>query len=412
MKKVKNILISAYACEPHKGSEPGIGWHWVIELARLEYNVHVITRSNNKEVIEAELNTLEPLKNLSFHYYDLSRFYRNAKKKIPFGVYFYYFFWQFGIVNLAKNIVNNHNIDVVHHITFGVFRQPSFLYKLKKPFVFGPVGGAETTPNRLLASLGKKEYATELFRNFVNRLFKYSPILNRMYKKTDLILCKTPETSAFLSKRFDNKKKVRVEIGVENTNANQEIKVNNNEALKILYVGRFIGWKGVYLGVDAVKKAMDNDPEISFTMIGKGYAKEKLLKQSKGYNINFLDWVKQEELFNYYSSYDCFLFPSFHDSSGTVILEAFSFGLPVICLNLGGPKELVNEKCGFVIDVEGKSSDQISTDISNTILRLNKDKKLLLDLKKGAKKEVTQYTWANAVKTIYNDINSDLFCKN
>ena len=51
MKKVKNILISAYACEPQKGSEPGIGWHWVVELARLEYNVHVITRSNNRENI-------------------------------------------------------------------------------------------------------------------------------------------------------------------------------------------------------------------------------------------------------------------------------------------------------------------------------------------------------------------------
>lgn len=404
MGKIKNILISAYACEPHKGSEPGIGWHWVIELARLEYNVHVITRSNNQKIIQEELKNLEPLPNLYFHYYDLSSFAMKIKKKIPFGVYFYYFFWQIGILKFAKNISVSYNIDVVHHITFGVFRQPSFLYKLKKPFVFGPVGGAEQAPNKLLASLSTKEYATELFRNFVNWLYKYSPILNNMYKKTDLLLCKTPDTRDFLSHRYDSKKKVRVEIGMERLNKKQTISVNPNESLKVLYVGRFIGWKGVYLSIDAIKKAMNQDRKITFTMIGKGYAKDKLVKESEGYNVEFIDWIKQDELFNYYSSYDCFLFPSFHDSSGTVMLEAFSFGLPVVCLNLGGPRQLVNDNCGRKIDVTGKNFDEISSDLSKVLLELNSNKELLLNLKLGAKKESEKYTWTNAVKTIYKDV--------
>ena len=38
MKKYK-ILLSAYACEPHKGSEPGIGWNWAIQLASLGHQV-------------------------------------------------------------------------------------------------------------------------------------------------------------------------------------------------------------------------------------------------------------------------------------------------------------------------------------------------------------------------------------
>lgn len=412
MEKVNSILVSAYACEPYKGSEPGIGWHWVIELARLNYTVHVITRANNQKVIEEELTRLESFDNLFFHYYDLPAFWMTLKNKIPFGVYFYYFFWQLGIVDLAKQVAIKYHIDVVHHITFGVFRQPSFLYKLKKPFVFGPVGGAETTPNKLLASLGKREYANELFRNFINRIFRLSPILNIMYKRADLILCKTPDTSSFLSKRYNHKKKVRVEIGVENLNEEQDIKVSSDESLKILYVGRFIGWKGVYLSVDAVKKAMDQDPNISFTMIGKGDAKNKLIEQSKDYNIDFIDWVRQDELFNYYASYDCFLFPSFHDSSGTVVLEALSFGLPVICLNLGGPKELVNEKCGYIIDVHNKEYGEISNDLAKTLLTLNKDKNHLLNLKKGAKTESKKYTWSNAVKIIYQDIEAQFANKN
>ena len=48
-----NILVSVYACEPNKGSEPGGGWNWVLELSRRGYNIFVITRANNKENIES-----------------------------------------------------------------------------------------------------------------------------------------------------------------------------------------------------------------------------------------------------------------------------------------------------------------------------------------------------------------------
>ena len=88
-------------------------------------------------------------------------------------------------------------------------------------------------------------------------------------------------------------------------------------------------------------------------LANKGPFKLFLEKRVKSKSINFVDWVTQEELFNYYSSFDCFLFPSFHDSSGSVILEAYSFGLPVISLNLGGPDKLVQSDCGFkIIDVK------------------------------------------------------------
>ena len=42
------IFISAYACEPEKGSEPGIGWNVVNELAKY-HEVHVLTRANNQD---------------------------------------------------------------------------------------------------------------------------------------------------------------------------------------------------------------------------------------------------------------------------------------------------------------------------------------------------------------------------
>ena len=54
------ILLSAYACEPNKGSEPGVGWHWALELGYLGHDVWVLTRANNRPAIEAEQNRKNP----------------------------------------------------------------------------------------------------------------------------------------------------------------------------------------------------------------------------------------------------------------------------------------------------------------------------------------------------------------
>jgi hypothetical protein len=62
------VLLSAYACEPNKGSEPGVGWQWTLEIARLSYDVWMLTRANNRENIEAELAKMPPITNLHFIY--------------------------------------------------------------------------------------------------------------------------------------------------------------------------------------------------------------------------------------------------------------------------------------------------------------------------------------------------------
>ena len=48
---------------------------------------------------------------------------------------------------------------------------------------------------------------------------------------------------------------------------------------------------------------------------------------------------------------------------GFVVLEALSYGLPVICLNIGGPGVVVTSECGISIDTERKVVEQIIKDI-------------------------------------------------
>ena len=62
-------------------------------------------------------------------------------------------------------------------------------------------------------------------------------------------------------------------------------------------------------------------------------------------NVRFVPWLPQEKLFEQYQTHDLFVYPSLHDSSGNAVLEALSFGLPVVCLDLGGPAQIVTPDC-------------------------------------------------------------------
>ena len=54
--KPRRILVSSFACSPLWGSEPGVGWHWLIELAK-RHHVVLITHSHFREHLEPLLET-------------------------------------------------------------------------------------------------------------------------------------------------------------------------------------------------------------------------------------------------------------------------------------------------------------------------------------------------------------------
>lgn len=75
--------------------------------------------------------------------------------------------------------------------------------------------------------------------------------------------------------------------------------------------------------------------------------------------IDFISWLPQQ-LFDPYESHDLFVFPSLHDSAGFVVLKALSRGLPVVCLNLGGPEQIATPELGIVVDTAGRNTAQVA----------------------------------------------------
>ena len=133
------ILLSAYACEPYKGSEPDVGFQWALTLSKLGHEVHVLTKKSNQNLIDKYINE-NNIKKIIFHFYDypkwLSKIVRIGGNEYS---YLYFYTWQIGAYFFIKKIIKNFKFDFVHHVTFVSLRYPSFLPLLNIPFILGPV---------------------------------------------------------------------------------------------------------------------------------------------------------------------------------------------------------------------------------------------------------------------------------
>lgn len=349
-----NILLSAYACEPGQGSEPGIGWQWAVNLAEAGHRVWVITRANNRTAIERELQQ-RPVAGLYFAYYDLPAWARWWKRRGR-GVHLYYTLWQWGAYQVAKRLRTQHAFDLVHHLTFGVFRQPSFMPLLNLPFVFGPVGGGEAAPPALRRTLRWRDRLYTCLRQAANAWVNIDPMMHMVFRRSQIILCKTQETLQCIPARYHSRCQVLLEIGMPPATERPVVQRSAmTVAPRVLYVGRLVYFKAMHLGLPAFAALHARYPGARLTIVGNGPLAPRLRLLAEqlqiDHAIDWVPWMPREQVLRMYGKHDVFLFPSMHDSSGNVVLEALSRGLPVVCLNLGGPAVIVDDSCGLRVPV-------------------------------------------------------------
>src|SRR5579884_4234568 len=93
MSRRLRVLLSAFACEPGKGSEPEVGWQWALQMARF-HDITVLTQSKNRLAIEKVLQASQGSQpQPHFIYFDLPKWVQQLRK-FPIGLRIYYVFWQ------------------------------------------------------------------------------------------------------------------------------------------------------------------------------------------------------------------------------------------------------------------------------------------------------------------------------
>lgn len=402
------VLLSVYSCSPHQGSEPGVGWNWALALARRGHEVHAVTRSRNREAIEAALGNMPEADRLRFFYHDSLG--SRQRKASGLAANIAYAHWQASLLAKVREEHARHQFDVVHHLTFGSWRQPSRLWRLGTPFVFGPVGGGEEAPFALTTGFGAKSRIEELARAVWNRASLINPELRRLVHDAATIVTKTAETGAWV-RRMGGSPTVALELGIDQSRIVNDVRTRGCGPLRCLFVGRLIDWKGVRLAVDAVAEAASGG-NVHLTVAGDGKLagalREDLARRRLHSKVRLVDAMPQEELFSLYQQHDLLLFPSLHDSSGNVVLEAFAHGLPVLCLKLGGPGEIVSELNGVSINVRGKNRRGVVSALSAALRRLEMDEAWRMALAAGALETARHMTWDAAVARVYESLEQVL----
>jgi glycosyltransferase involved in cell wall biosynthesis len=407
----KTILATCYAVNPYKGSEDGMGWNFVNQIARFN-KVIAITRENNQPAIEKFMaeNPNELYKNIHFLYFDLPNWMRFWKKGGR-GAMLYYYMWQRGIVSFITK--QNLNFDIAHNVNFHNDWTPSFLYKLEKPMVWGPIGHHPIIPKHYLKPFSFKYLIIDRATWLVKKMFwNLSFSLKKTVKNADHILCMKTGVQTVLnlkSQSFSIQPSVATEDFFEG-------EITKKRDFKIISVGRFVPLKGFDLTLNSFIKfiyslSIPERENCKLTMVGSGPEKEFYKKIITENNVEkyveIIEWIDRKELMKLYEKASVFLFPS-HEGAGMVVAEAMSFGLPVVCLKNEGPGEFVTQNCGFAVP---------QLDYSNTVLELKEslqklyfDKELLYKMSLGARKQFEEkFTWNSRgehLETIYKKLQS------
>ena len=346
------ILMSAYACEPGRGTELGVGWNTARAVARY-HQVWVLTRPDDgREAIEAEL-ALNPVPNLHFIYLTLP--IGGAAWKWGAGaIQIHYYLWQIQAYFVARELHQEIGFDLVHHVTFVKYSTPSFLALLPLPFIFGPVGGGESAPDAFARSFSRRGKIYELLRNWSRWLGERDPFTLMTVRRSILNWATIPDTAQRLTKIGASRVEVLSQVGLlpEEVRDLAQFPLPDRACLRFISIGRFLHWKGFSLGLRAFAQA-DLPPAAEYWLVGSGPEQESLYQLVVELGIvdrvKFLAEMPRDKLLQTLGSCLALVHPSLHESGGFVCLEAMAAGRPVICLDLGGPAVQVTEATGFKI---------------------------------------------------------------
>jgi glycosyltransferase involved in cell wall biosynthesis len=401
------VLLSAYACEPGRGTELGVGWNTAWEIAK--YNeVWVLTRPDDgREGIEAELSR-NPNPNLHFVYFTppiIGSIWRFGS--IAFLIHYY--FWQIHAYFVARRLHQEVQFDVAHHVTFVRHSTPSFLSLLPIPFIWGPVGGGESAPDPFWQDFSFRNKVYEVLRIAARWFGERDPFARMTARRSAIVRVTTQDTAIRVQQMGANK----IEVFPEASLTKEEIVrltqcVSPDTAIRFISMGRLLHWKGFHLGLRAFAQAAI--PESEYWVLGDGPERQRLeaLVAELGITsqVKFWNRLPRDEALQKLGSCTALVHPSLHDSGGWVCLEAMTAARPVLCLNLGGPAIQVTDETGF--KVNASDPKQAVEGLAAAMVRLANEPDLRLAMGQAGQRRVKEfYNWetrGHQICQLYEDV--------
>jgi len=393
MKRLK-ILVSAYACSPYQGSEPGVGWGFVSEMAKRHDLWVIVEEEKFRGDVERYLEAHPELsKSVRFHFLRKQR-NRPLRRIWPPSYYWYYRRWQRDALQLARQLHAEVGFDLVHQLTMVGFREPGFLWQLGVPFVWGPIGGMELFPWRFLPAVGAFGALYYLAHNTVNALqarFARRPRLAAKAAGSGLIAATPTDQRASLA-NWNCNAALMSEVGLPFAPVQQTVR--RTGPIHVVWSGVHVHRKALNLALDALA-SLPPSVDWRLDVVGDGPLRaawqELAKKLGVGDRCRFHGWLPRDDAMRVMADAHVMLITSLRDLTSTVTVEALGLSLPIVCLDHCGFAGVVDESCGIKVPVSGPRATVAA--LRAALLRVASDEPLRLSLARGAAQRACDFSW-------------------
>ena len=391
------IFIIAFACEPNRTSEPGVGWNVVQEMAS-RHDITVVTRANNREVIES----VGGIKNVKWIYFDLAGWFCKLKKRIPYGSQIYQESWNWAVAQRFRKEIESSGI--VHQLTFGAAFFTPWAARYAKKFVWGPLGGGDKPiPFSFMRRMDSLSFVREFIYGFISRVACQGSFWSR---------CLRSQVGAiiFRTREFSKRMKCRegVDISVVGETAYTEPIVPreydmSQRPLRVMIVGRLLPHKAADFALQAFVRFVADGGDGELTVCGSGPLEAKMRriaqKAKLDSKVRFLGQVEHAKVIEALRQNDILLHLSFREGGSWSILEAMAHGLPVICQRASGMDDMVGDDCGGKI--AATTPDGLVADAAHCLMEYYENRELIRRQGSAAQKRVDEvFRWKNIVDVI------------
>src|SRR4051812_3114520 len=388
------LLMSAYACSPDRGSELGVGWNRALVAAK-DFDTWVLTEDSvYGTAIRKYLRRHGPIEVLTFVYVPKSRLVRLLRSPLRL-FYMSMRLWHRDAYRMGQRLHEEIGFDVVHQVNFMTYREPGYLWKIDAPFVWGPWGGVQNYPWRFLPMAGPIAAVREAARSAVNFFqLRFDRRVKKAGDRAALLVACNSENQAAFEDIYGIRPKLLAGNGVAELLSDSP-KASTSGPLKILWVGRLEGFKGLPLLLKALA-CLGRTVDWELQVIGQGPKLASWQRLARRLEISErVRWscLGIRDVYDEYRKSDVFAFTSMRESVPTVIIEALSAGLPIVYLDHHGMRDMVPPDAGIGIAV--KTPKQVTSDLAASIRTLADDPQARERMSAGGIEQAHHYLWSN-----------------
>ena len=400
-----NVLINAYACNPHWGSEPGMAWNWISSLAK-HCNLFIITEGEWKKEIE-EAVAVHPYKeHLHFYYNPVSdKIRRMCWNQGDWRFYWYYRKWQKKTLTIAQQICREQKIDVLHQLNMIGFREPGYLWKIENiPFVWGPIGGMELMPLSFLKGTSKSQYIKAWVKNVINDWQrKHHPRVLQAIHKASALIAATKGCADVIQEYHHQNVVLINETGCGKNDSPENLHDFHKSGLELMWVGKFDSRKQLGLAIATMEQL--KDISVKLHIVGDGTEAEsehyRNMASQSGVDSQIV-WhglLPNQEVQKMMKRSDLLLFTSIMEGTPHVVLEAVKNNLPILCIKTCGQGEVVDST--IVCTIPLTNPQESVSDFASQIRMLYRHRERLQKMSKACNDKQIELSWdSKALKMI------------